>query len=188
MLKQSRNSKHFLSSKLKAFPLPEKGGFAIQAQSAIHAGELLVVWGGDIVTGSELETYPNDIVIHGIQIEDDLYQVPGGEPQPADYVNHSCNPNTGLGSPISLIAMRDIAVGEEICFDYAMSDSSPYDEFDCQCGADACRIRITGEDWKRADLQERYAGYFSPYLARRIEQRRLMQDAAQHHTELFGQP
>lgn len=59
---------------------------------------------------------------------------------------------------------------EEVCFDYAMSDGSPYDEFDCTCGAADCRRRVTGNDWCRPELQQRYAGYFSPYLQRRIEQ------------------
>jgi hypothetical protein len=66
--------------------------------------------------------------------------------------------------------MRNIAQGEEICFDYAMSDGSPYDEFDCACDAPNCRGRITGEDWRRPELQRKYANWFSPYLRRRIEQ------------------
>jgi hypothetical protein len=64
--------------------------------------------------------------------------------------------------------MRDIGVGEEITFDYAMSDSADYDEFDCSCGTPLCRRRVTGDDWMRPDLQHRYAGWFSSYLARRI--------------------
>jgi hypothetical protein len=41
----------------------------------------------------------------------------------ANYTNHSCDPNAGFGSsPISLVAMRDVQVGEEITFDYAMSE------------------------------------------------------------------
>jgi hypothetical protein len=67
------------------------------------------------------------------------------------------------------VAMRDIAVDEEICFDYAMSDSSDYDEFECGCGSPNCRKRISGSDWKKPELQKRYKGYFSPYLQQRID-------------------
>jgi hypothetical protein len=28
---------------------------------------------------------------------------------------------------------------------------------------------VTGDDWKRPDLQQRYEGYFSLYLQRRID-------------------
>jgi hypothetical protein len=75
-----------------------------------------------------------------------------------------------MSGQIGLIAIRDIEVGEEVCLDYAMCDGSDYDEFECSCGAPNCRGRITGEDWKRPELWERYDGYFSPYLQRRIAQ------------------
>jgi hypothetical protein len=69
---------------------------------------------------------------------------------------------------VLLVAMRDIEPGEEICFDYAMSDSADYDEFDCVCGTELCRKVVTGADWKRPELQERYRGFLSSYLERRI--------------------
>jgi hypothetical protein len=50
-----------------------------------------------------------------------------------------------------------------------MCDGTPYDEFICSCGSQNCRGNITGEDWKRPDLRERYAGYYMPYLQRRID-------------------
>ena len=64
--------------------------------------------------------------------------------------------------------LRDIAPDEEICIDYAMCDGSPYDEFECHCGRPNCRGRVTGNDWQLPALQSRYAGYFIPYLQRRI--------------------
>ncbi len=72
--------------------------------------------------------------------------------------------------------MRDIEPGEEICFDYAMTDSYPYDEFDCQCRSPMCRGRITANDWRLPDLQEHYRGYFSSYLEKRIRESRLNPD------------
>jgi hypothetical protein len=55
-----------------------------------------------------------------------------------------------------------------VTIDYAMCDGTAYDEFDCACGASTCRGRVTGADWRDPVLWERYAGYFSPYLERRI--------------------
>ena len=49
---------------------------------------------------------------------------------PADFVNHSCDPNCGIVGAVLLVARRAIEAGEEICFDYAMTDSDDYDEFD----------------------------------------------------------
>lgn len=162
-----RNS--YLSPKLELRSCPEKGGYGLFAREALHAGELLAVWGGLIVTEENLDTLPPERATHGIQVEERVYMVPAGDGDPADYFNHSCDPNSGLSGQIALIAMREVAVNEEVCFDYAMSDSSDYDEFQCHCGSVHCRKRITGNDWKLPELQRRYKGYFSPYLQRRID-------------------
>jgi hypothetical protein len=56
-----------------------------------------------------------------------------------------------------------------------MSDCSPYDEFDCQCGAHNCRKHVTGNDWQIRELQDRYAGYFAPHIQRRIDEQKAHQ-------------
>ena len=161
---------HYVSPKLEARSNPDKGGYGIFAGTKVPVGDLLVVWGGSVVTGEQFTQLTPREQMHSIQIEENLYQVPSRlQPEPGDFINHSCTPNAGLSSSISLVALRDIEPGEEICFDYAMSDGSPYDEFDCACGSPLCRGRVTGDDWRRPELQARYAGYFSPYLQRRID-------------------
>ncbi len=156
--------------KLELRECPEKGGFGVFAREPIPQGELLTMWGGRVVTEEQLYELPHETQTHGIQIDEQLYLVPVVHGDPADFYNHSCNPNAGLNSPISLVAMRDIEAGEEVCFDYAMSDSSDYDEFECHCGAPNCRKTITGRDWMLPELHVIYHGYFSPYLQRRINQ------------------
>ncbi len=166
------NTFSYCSPKLELRPCPDKKGWGLFAREPIMAGELLAVWGGQVLTRAQVHLLPVERRIHSIQIEEDLYMVPLTYGEPADYFNHSCDPNCGLSSPITLVAMRDIAVGEEACFDYAMSDSSDYDEFECHCGSPHCRGVVTGRDWMLPSLQERYWGYFSPYLQRRIEKMR----------------
>jgi hypothetical protein len=68
--------------------------------------------------------------------------------------------------------MRDIKIGEEVCFDYAMSDTMPYDEFNCGCGAVTCRGTVGGNDWQKPELQKRYAGFFAPHVQRKIDAQR----------------
>jgi len=159
----------YTSPKLEGRPCPSKGGFGLYAREAIAKGELLVVWGGEIMTEEELALIPVERQTHGIQIDESIYMVPLVEGDLADFVNHSCDPNAGLSGQIVLVALRDIVVDEEVCYDYAMSDSSDYDEFECACRSPICRHCITGSDWKLPELQERYKGYFSPYLQRRID-------------------
>jgi len=71
----------------------------------------------------------------------------------ADWVNHCCKPNAGLRGQVTLVAMRDIEPGEEICYDYAMSDGSAYDGFECRCERVGCRGRVSGDDWMLAEMK-----------------------------------
>lgn len=160
---------HYLSPKLEARAHPETGGFGVYARQAVSKGEILAVWGGQVVDLEALRGLPESAQHHAVQVEEGLYLAPTGSGEAADYFNHSCAPNAGLFGQITLVAMRAITPDEEVCFDYAMTDGTPYDEFECACGASTCRGKVTGEDWKRPELLERYAGYFSPYLQRRID-------------------
>ena len=85
------------------------------------------------------------------------------------FSNHSCEPNLGVRGQIVFVAMRDIAAGEELTHDWAMTDNDN-SSTDCRCGAQNCRGTISGQDWQRPELQARYAGYFSEYLAEKIRQ------------------
>lgn len=165
----SKHNPSFLSPKLELRACADKGGYGVFTREPLEKDEVLAVWGGVVVPGERLDEFSEYAQTHGLQVEDDLFLIPLTEDDPADYFNHSCNPNTGLLGQITLVAMRSIDAGEEICFDYAMSDSNPYDEFECGCGSPLCRGRVTAQDWKRKDLQQRYKGYFSAYLQRRID-------------------
>ena len=147
----------------------DRGGHAVVARKAILKGELIVVWSGTLVDVDELNGLPAHVRRYSLQVEENQYLVSLSDCEPPDYVNHSCEPNAGLSGQITLVAMRAIAPGEEITYDYATSDGSSYDEFQCGCGSKRCRNRITGDDWRRPELWKRYLGYFSPYLQRRIE-------------------
>jgi hypothetical protein len=83
------------------------------------------------------------------------------------FINHSCEPNVGIAGNIVLVAMRDIAAGDELTIDYAMFDTLD-DGMACRCGSASCRGTIRGSDWQRPELQARYAGYFSWHVERRI--------------------
>lgn len=161
----------FLSPKLEGRACGTAGERGVFAREALRAGELLVVFGGEAIDGAGQRALPADRRRFAIQVEEDLYLWSSRE-GPGDWVNHSCEPNAGLCGQVVLVAMRDIAAGEEITYDYAMSDGSAYDEFDCRCGAQACRGRVSGGDWSNPLLWERYAGYFSPYLQSRIDRQR----------------
>lgn len=158
---------NWLSPKAEARPAGEKGWGAF-AVEPIAAGETVTAFGGWVVPMAVLETLSHDRQSRSIQVDADLYLVSAETPEPGDMLNHSCEPNCGLSGQLLLVAMRDIAPGEELSFDYAMCDASDYDEFRCLCGQPTCREIVTGADWRDPELQDKYAGWFSPYLERRI--------------------
>lgn len=150
--------------------LTEDRGHGTFARSRIEKDEIIAVWGGDVMPLSEVIKLPLDRRANSLQIGDDTYLVPK-EPGSGDFVNHSCAPNAGIEGDRALVAMRTIETGEEITYDYAMTDSSSYDEFECRCGALCCRGRISGSDWNDVSLRDRYQGYFSSYLEKLIQKR-----------------
>lgn len=159
----------YLTAKSKVIDLPEKGGKAVIASALINKNELVALWGGIIVGANELEKLSDEEKGHTIQVHNGFYLAPISMDEPADFINHSCAPNCGISGQIALVAMRDIQSGEELTFDYSMSDSSAFDEFECACGATTCRQRVTKDDWLLPDLRRRYHGYFSSYLQQKID-------------------
>ena len=143
-------------------------GMGSYAIAPISSGQTVVGFGGYVTTRDILDTLPADQQHRSIQVAPELYLTPSANREPGDMINHSCDPNLGLLGSMVLVAMRDIEVGEELTFDYATCDDSDYDEFDCLCGTASCRGRITGQDWKLPELQAKYAGWFSPFIARKI--------------------
>ena len=148
-----------------------KGTFAKQA---VNKGERLLVMGGYITTIEDELNLSSEFNDNGLQITDDLvlsirdkYHLGG-----INFFNHSCNPNAGLKGQIFLVAMRDIVIGEEITFDYAMtlgkSENVPSYNMKCLCGASNCRGVITDEDWKIPELQKKYNGFFQYYIQEKI--------------------
>ena len=145
-----------------------RGLFAI---SDIIKDEVVLVKGGHIV---DRETLREEITPRlgpvEIQIDDRFFITPVTDEEKELsmlYSNHSCDANLGMRGEITFVAMRDIRAGEELTHDWALTDDDDY-SIECKCGSPNCRKILTGKDWERPDLQQKYAGYFSPYLAKKI--------------------
>lgn len=164
----SQDPTAYLTDKCEVRNRDVAGGKAVVAREFIEPGEVIAVWSGRIVSAEELDDLSAEIRRHTVQVEEGLYLASLAADEPPDYINHACDPNAGLAGQITIVAMQAIRPGEEVTIDYAMCDGSPYDEFDCACGSACCRGRVTGDDWRNPLLWERYAGFFSSYLLRRI--------------------
>jgi SAM-dependent methyltransferase len=176
VLQKVERSTAYLSPSLEARSAAAKG-MGVFARTAVAPGEVLAVWGGDVLTEDALAASDARTRHHSLQIDDSFYLVPNRPPEPADFINHSCAPNAGLRGALTLVALHPIAAGEEICYDYATSDGGAVPgSFACHCGAPGCRGLVTSADWRLPALQQRYAGHFAPHLQRRIEAMMVMSD------------
>jgi hypothetical protein len=149
-------------------------GRGLFAREPTRAGEIVAVKGGAVMDRAAFESIRDEVTPAEIQIEDDLFIAPrtaAEVPGNMLHLNHSCDPNVGVRGQIAFVAMRDAPAGEELTIDYAMIDGDPAERMHCACGAPGCRGVITGDDWRRPELQRKYAGYFSRYLADRIGSR-----------------
>ena len=96
-----------------------------------------------------------------------------GDVGEGDYFNHSCNPNAGFRGTQMLVAMKAIATGQQVTFDYAICMTGAFGDMPCQCGDRNCRQFISGNDWKIPSLQRAYRGYWQPYIQEKIDALRL---------------
>lgn len=146
-------------------------GRGLFAAENIREGEIVCVKGGHIFDRRTLKRLKEKLGPSEIQIGDDLFIGPVTEEEREGsmiFSNHSCEPNIGVVGQIVFVAMRDIAAGEELTHDWAMTDDDD-SSMDCRCGAPSCRGTVTGKDWMRPDLQHKYAGYISAYLQQKID-------------------
>jgi SET domain-containing protein len=146
-------------------------GRGLIATEAIRAAEVVAVKGGHLVTTDVMRALPDPLGNSEIQVADGLHLVALDVDEYEGvmlFINHSCEPNVGFGGNVVLVAMRDIEPGEELTTDYALFDDHD-GSMECRCGSPACRGRVDGRDWRLTELQTRYRGYFSWYLARKMQ-------------------
>jgi len=128
-----------------------------------------MVLGGDTLSDEQVrELLARGERYDGILIEDDVNLRIRPPDWPGIHGNHSCDPNLWLTAPAELGARRPIEAGDEVTSDYATYTMAPAWRLRCNCGSALCRGTITGDDRRRSELQERYAGHFATPIARRI--------------------
>jgi uncharacterized protein len=147
-------------------------GRGLVAVEDIAAGSVVAVKGGHIVTTDEVRAQDERLQNSEVQIAEGLHlmALADEEYEPVMlFINHSCAPNVGFRGGTVLVAMVDVPAGAELTTDYALFDGTVWPSpLVCACGAPDCRGVVTGDDWRRPELQERYRGWFSPYLADRM--------------------
>ncbi len=151
-----------------------EGGIAgrgLFATEPIGVGEVVAVKGGQIMTTQDMHALSAPLPNSEIQIAYGLHLVARA---PEEYeavmlfINHFLRAQRWLRRQHRPRQMRAVASGEELSTDYAMFDDYA-GHMTCRCGTSSCRRTIDGQDWRRPELQQRYHGYFSWHLQRKID-------------------
>jgi SET domain-containing protein len=126
-----------------------KGVFALQD---IAEGEDLIEYVGEVISWAEAERRhphdpqnPNHTFYFHIDEDHVIDGLHGGNA--SRWINHACAPNCEAderGGRVFIRALRSIAAGEELSFDYGLIIDERYTaklkaEYACWCGADECR-------------------------------------------------
>jgi len=126
-----------------------KGVFALQP---IARGERVITYEGELITWDEAQRrHPHDpeqpdhtFFFH----IDDEHVIDGNvNGNAARWINHSCAPNCiadDSDGRVRVLALRDIAAGEELFYDYGLISDERYTaklkrRYACWCGAPDCR-------------------------------------------------
>ena len=125
------------------------GVFAVQD---IAEGETLIEYKGEIISWKEaLRRHPHDPTqpqhTFYFHVDDDRVIDGNVDGNASRWINHSCEPNCEADEQkgrVFIKALRNIAAGEELNYDYGLIIEEPYtrkllSEFPCWCGSEDCR-------------------------------------------------
>jgi len=146
-----------LNKKIKATGSGVIAGFGMVAKSTIQSGE--VIWAPEkkypLVSSSELtQMYQQGGAIGYSQVGVDLF---AKNELREWFVNHSCEPNC-VSKHQSLVAVRVIMAGEEITYDYGLTETLFEWLFWCKCGSPDCRVFVSNRDYLGCRLRQKMKG------------------------------
>jgi uncharacterized protein len=121
----------------------------------IRKGERVAEYDGPRITKDEADELYNDAPLTYLFGLGDGTIVIDGHSM-AMFINHSCRPNCEteeIGGRVWITAIRNIAAGDEITYDYCLYDGGDDDECLCNCGEPNCR----GTMYSREEIHRRKA-------------------------------
>jgi SET domain-containing protein len=147
-----------------------KFGRGLFAVADILKDETVAEFDGEIYTAETASKLPNDpplfVQDHAVQFSDTQYRYS----KYGVLINHSCDPNCGIkgkGASFRLVAMKPIGKGEELTYDYEMTEDSDWQMEECQCGSPSCRKTIGAYKNTPLEIRRRYKGYIADYLVKK---------------------
>ena len=125
----------------------------VYTTGAIRKGAIVVEYTGPRLTNEEADAiYEHSPRTYLFGMIDGEHVIDGDGI--AAFINHSCSPNCEadeIKGRVVIRAIRNIAAGEELAYDYNLYDGDLDDPAVCSCGARKCR----GSMYSREELSRR---------------------------------
>jgi len=136
-----------------------RGVFAVKK---IKKNEVIAAFDG-VIYPYHYRGWNDELYNHVIQFERRRWRDSNGI---ARLINHSCDPNCGIHDLFKVVAMRDILPGEEITWDYEMTEDYKW-RMKCTCASPLCRKSIGSYRNMPPPIREKYKGYISKWLLKK---------------------
>jgi SET domain-containing protein len=138
-----------------------KGLFAIKP---IKKGELISDWTkGKVYIAEKAGKLPKKIRNHAIQFDEHKWI---DTEDIGRYINHSCEPNCGLKGKFKIVSIRNIKKGEQLTYDYEMTEDSNW-KMKCKCKTKSCRKIIGTYKNLPEEIKDKYKSYTSKWLLKK---------------------
>ena len=144
-------------------------GKGVYALRTFRLGERILMFEGPELTQEEVLGL-GEASSYALQVAPDRYIEPMS---PGRYVNSSCDPNAGIWQDRYLIAVRPIAEGDQIQFDYSTAIGRNHRTMQCRCGSTKCRGVISDFHRLPVPLQVHYLrlGIVPQFIVRECQRR-----------------
>lgn len=83
---------------------------------------------------------------------------------PHQYLNHSCEPNSGIKGKVAMMATKNIKEGEEITVDYSIIEGDEMWQMPCNCGSKKCRKIIKSIQYLPQKTFKKYLPFIPTYF------------------------
>ena len=144
-----------------------KRGRGVFATKAFKKGDLILSIKGKVISTKEMLAASRYQLDHMGAIGSNKCIIMG---YPEKYINHSCDPSV-FERGRKLFAMRNIKKGEELFYDYAISDVDDEWMMRCKCGSSNCRKVINGHFFQLPlNLQVKYYPYLDSWFKKEFRE------------------
>lgn len=162
-------------------------GKAVYTERFIPKGEVVMKFGGEQMSYESIRQFLGSKSDHYLQVGTAVFLGPSGEKD--DFVNHSCNPNTGIitnENGVYLVALKNIPKNTELTWDYSTCSYKTGWEMNCKCNQPGCRGLITGFELLDHNTKRKYLdlGIVASYITQDMYQTVPARHA--HGNEMFS--